>query len=51
MNDESINEIAHTLRIIAMTCKNSDVMSCEFGNEFHDRAVNLLKCSFGLEIK
>jgi hypothetical protein len=35
-------ELAHTIRLIAMSCKSKDVMSCEFGNEFHDRVEAVL---------
>jgi len=32
-----VKDIAHSIRIIAMTAKNTDVMSCEFGNEVHQK--------------
>jgi hypothetical protein len=41
MND--IEELARTIRLVALTCKDKDVFSCEFGNEFHDRVLALLK--------
>ena len=36
-------EIAHTIRIIALTCRNNDTMSCEFGNEFSDKVEKLIE--------
>ena len=40
---KDIEELTHAIRVMAMTCKNNDVSSCEFGNEFHARVLALLK--------
>ena len=40
---KEIEALAHDIRIVAMTCKSQDVFSCEFGNEFHERVLALLK--------
>ena len=38
-----VENIAHTIRIMTFTCKSHDVFSCEFGNEFCEKVIELLK--------
>jgi hypothetical protein len=41
--------ISNRIRIIATGCKNNDVLSCEFGNEFAPRVREYLAECFGEE--
>jgi hypothetical protein len=42
VNRMNIPSMAHTIRLIAFSCKSKDVMSCEFGTEFDDRVRDFL---------
>lgn len=40
---EDIRVIANQIRILAIGCKSSDAMSCEFGNEFTPKVEEYLR--------
>ena len=43
---DKFTEIANRIRIMTFGCKNKDIMSCEFGNEFAPRVEALLREEF-----
>jgi hypothetical protein len=46
---DKLTLISNRIRIIAIGCKNTDVFSCEFGNEFAPRVREYLVECFGEE--
>jgi len=42
MKYENLQELANVIRKLTFVCKSKDVMSCEFGNEFNKRVLDLL---------
>ena len=39
-------DMAHRIRMLALSCKNRHTQTCEFGNEFADRVEEYLQKCF-----